>query len=90
MSGEGILAGEPAMVGDATSPAEATPIWTGDCWDDICECGDFRRDHPSDGPCNFNKGKGGIGHSPALDCQGFRLSRTGDNPITPTPRGEQR
>lgn len=49
---------------------------------DSCECGDYRRDHPNGGPCNFNDGKicrhgyGGDGHFGAGACFGFRLQQT--------------
>ena len=43
---------------------------------DICECGDYRRDHPNGGPCNLN----GLGHGipnsePNAKCLKFRLSQ---------------
>ena len=44
---------------------------------DECECGDYRRDHPFDGPCNFNSDdsrgpNGGLSHGFRL-CPHFRL-----------------
>ena len=48
---------------------------------DSCECGDYRRDHPNDGPCLFNDGKcghgyGGDGHHGTGRCERFRLQQT--------------
>ena len=44
---------------------------------EICECGDYREDHPNDGPCVYN----GLGPSRDLthgfaNCRGFRLAGT--------------
>jgi hypothetical protein len=52
--------------------------------EDICECGDYRRDHPNNGACNLN----GLGHGipssePEAKCLRFRLS-------TPAPIGGAR
>jgi hypothetical protein len=37
---------------------------------DTCSCGDYRRNHPADGPCNLN----GLGHGvPGFNCPRFKL-----------------
>jgi len=42
--------------------------------EDICECGDYRREHPDNGACNLN----GLGHGIPSEwyagCFNFRLS----------------
>ena len=39
--------------------------------EDICNCGDYRRDHPDNGACKLN----GLGHNiPDYKCERFRLS----------------
>lgn len=41
---------------------------------DVCECGDYRSDHPNDGPCRYN----GRGFDPChggSDCPRFRLDK---------------
>lgn len=53
---------------------------------DICECGDYRSDHPDNGACNLN----GLGHNiprsePEAKCLKFRLSLP---TITPAPIGD--
>lgn len=44
---------------------------------DTCKCGDYRRDHPGDGPCNFNsddsRGANGSASHGFQPCLGFRL-----------------
>lgn len=49
---------------------------------DVCECGDYRRDHVDDsGQCKFSVDARGDGHSGAGRCDQFRLShkyRVGD------------
>lgn len=45
--------------------------------EDVCECGDYRRDHPEDGPCIFNTDhsrgpNGGVNHG-FQPCPRFRL-----------------
>ena len=54
---------------------------------EICECGDYREDHPNDGPCVHN----GLGPSRDLthgfeNCRKFRLAGTERRPIR--KRGE--
>lgn len=41
---------------------------------DHCECGDYRRDHPNNGPCTFNvlRGNGGLTHG-FHKCERFKL-----------------
>lgn len=39
---------------------------------DICECGDYRQDHVSNGPCTFNGGGFDMCHG-GRDCMSFRL-----------------
>jgi hypothetical protein len=41
--------------------------------EDICECGDYRKNHPDNGPCSLN----GLGHHapmPQGNCTEFRLA----------------
>lgn len=41
--------------------------------EDVCECGDYRRQHPNGGACDLN----GLGHGvpmPEGDCLEFRLA----------------
>jgi hypothetical protein len=41
--------------------------------EDICECGDYRKQHPDGGACALN----GLGHAapmPKGDCMSFRLA----------------
>jgi len=52
---------------------------------DVCECGDYRFNHPSEGHCSFNDGAcghgyGGDGHFGTGQCLAFRLQEqeTGD------------
>lgn len=40
--------------------------------DDVCECGDWRKHHPNDGPCIMN-GYGDLCHG-FVDCMKFRLA----------------
>lgn len=41
---------------------------------DVCYCGDYRRDHPGNGPCIFNHGSnnGGLSHG-FEQCPAFKL-----------------
>lgn len=42
---------------------------------DVCECGDYRRDHvDGQSRCKFSIGSRGDGHSGAGSCDQFRLS----------------
>lgn len=41
---------------------------------DGCVCGDYRRDHPNNGPCNFNVYKSDMTHG-FKDCHKFELDR---------------
>lgn len=41
---------------------------------DVCECGDYRRQHAAGGACSFNR-PGGVGHGSAGNCDSFRLFR---------------
>lgn len=51
----------------------------------VCECGDYRRDHwDGTGSCRFNK-PDGIGHHGAANCMAFRLDPNG----SATERDEQ-
>jgi hypothetical protein len=41
--------------------------------EDICECGDYRKQHPDNGPCNLNS----LGHGipfPEGRCESFRMA----------------
>lgn len=41
---------------------------------DVCECGDYRRNHDAKGACKFNRPKN-VGHFGAPDCFKFRLAK---------------
>lgn len=48
---------------------------------DVCHCGDYRRDHPNDGPCNFNQMglRGGLTHG-FIECLRFDLTISASPP----------
>lgn len=43
--------------------------------DEVCECGDYRSDHPNDGPCKHNSVGFDLCHA-GQDCMKFRPMTT--------------
>jgi hypothetical protein len=52
--------------------------------EDTCECGDYRRDHPNNGPCRMNQRDFDLCHG-GRDCMSFRMAAT---PSTEGRKGE--
>lgn len=46
--------------------------------EDICKCGDYRKEHPDNGACGLN----GLGHCiPDYKCEKFRFDSGGEQGI---------
>lgn len=50
--------------------------------DPVCECGDYRSDHPNDGPCRHNSRAFDLCHA-GQDCMKYRPTPQGDAPDMP-------